>query len=40
MIIGELTFNNSVEIPLYSDEFLGFRDFIMFSTSLVDMCLR
>jgi hypothetical protein len=28
-----------VDIPLYPEEFLGLRDFIMFSTSLVDFRL-
>ena len=34
---GELIFTNLVDIPLYPEEFLGLRDFIMFSISLVDM---
>jgi len=34
---GELIFINLVDIPLYPEEFLGLRDFIMISVSLVDM---
>jgi hypothetical protein len=34
---GELIFSNLVDIPSYPKEFLGLRDFIMFSTSLVDI---
>jgi hypothetical protein len=33
---GELIFINLVDIPSYPEEFLGIRDFIIFSTSLVD----
>jgi hypothetical protein len=34
---GELIFSNVVGIPSYPEEFLSLRDFIMFSTSLVDV---
>jgi len=34
---GELIFIDLVDIPLYPEEFLGLRDFIMISVSLVDM---
>ena len=37
LIKGELIFINLVDIPSYPEEFLGFRDFVMFSISLVDM---
>jgi len=37
---GELMFINLVDIPSYPEEFLGLRDFIMFSVSLVDMILN
>jgi len=33
---GENTFISLVDIPSYPEEFLGFRDFIMFSISLGD----
>ena len=32
----DLNFSNLVDIPSYPQEFLGLRDFIMSSTSLVD----
>jgi len=34
---GEHIFISLVDIPSYPEEFLGLRDFIMFSISLVDM---
>jgi len=34
---GELIFISLVDIPSYPEEFLGSRDYIMFSTSLVDI---
>jgi len=37
---GELIFSNLVDIPLYPEEVLGLRDFIMFSASLVDIDFR
>jgi len=37
---GELIFSHFVDIPSYPGEFLGLRDFIMFSTSLVDIDFR
>jgi hypothetical protein len=37
---GELIFSNLVDIPSHPEEFLGLRDFIMFSTSLVDTDFR
>jgi hypothetical protein len=37
LIKGDLIFINLVDIPLYPEEFLGLRDFIMFSISLVDI---
>jgi len=37
---GEFIFSNLVDIPLYPEEFLGLRDFIMFSASLVDIDFR
>jgi len=36
MITAELTFSNLVDIPSYPAEFLGFKDFIILSTSLVN----
>jgi hypothetical protein len=36
----ELGFSNLVDIPSYPEEFLDLRDFIMFSTSLVDKDFR
>ena len=36
LIKGELIFINLVDIASYPEEFLGLRDFIIFSTSLVD----
>jgi hypothetical protein len=35
LIQDELIFINLVDIPSYPEEFLGLRDFIMFSVSLV-----
>jgi hypothetical protein len=40
IINGELIFINLVDIPSYPEEFLGLRDFIMFSISLVDIDFR
>jgi len=40
LIKGELIFINFVDIPSYPEEFLGLRDFIMFSVSLVDIDFR
>jgi hypothetical protein len=40
LIKGELIFINLVDIPSYLEEFLGLRDFIMFSISLVDIDFR
>jgi len=40
LIKGELIFSNVVDIPLFPEEFLGLRDFIMFSASLVDIDFR
>ena len=37
IIKGELIFFNLVDIPLYPQEFLGLRDFIVFSISLIYM---
>jgi hypothetical protein len=37
---GDLILINLVDIPSYPDEFLGLRDFIMFSISLVDKDFR
>jgi hypothetical protein len=37
---GELIFINLVDIPSYPEEFLGLRNFIMFSISLVDIDFR
>jgi hypothetical protein len=37
LIKGELIFINLVDIPLYPQEFLGLRDFIVFSISLIYM---
>jgi hypothetical protein len=37
---GELILINLVNIPSYPEEFLGLRDFIMFSISLVDIDFR
>jgi hypothetical protein len=34
---GELIFNSLVDTPSYPEEFVGLRNFIMFSISLVDM---
>jgi len=34
--MGKLIFINLVDIPSHPEEFLGLRDFIMFSASLVD----
>jgi len=34
---GEHIFISLVDIPSYPEEFLGLRDFIMFSIPLVDM---
>ena len=34
---GQHIFISLVDIPSYPEEFLGLRDFIMFSISLVDM---
>ena len=34
---GEHIFISLVDIPTYPEEFLGLRDFITFSISLVDM---
>jgi hypothetical protein len=36
----ELIFSNLIDIPSYPEEFLDLRDFIMFSTSLVDKDFR
>jgi hypothetical protein len=36
----ELIFGNLVDIPSYPEEFLDLRDFIMFSTSLVNKDFR
>jgi len=36
-IKGELIHINLVDIPSYPEEFLGLRELIMFSISLVDM---
>jgi len=36
---GELIFSNVLDIPLYPEEFLGLRDFIMFS-ALVNIDFR
>jgi hypothetical protein len=37
---GELIFSNSVDIPSYPEEVLCLSDFIMLSTSLVDIDFR
>jgi len=37
---GEHIFISSVDIPSYPEEFLGLRDFIMFSISLVDVVFK
>jgi len=37
---AEHIFVSLVDIPSYPEEFLGLRDFIMFSLSLVDMDFR
>jgi hypothetical protein len=37
---GKLIFSNLVDIPSHPEEFLGLRDFIMFSTSLVDIYFK
>jgi hypothetical protein len=37
---GELIFSNVLDIPLYPEEFLGLRDFIMFSACLVNIDFR
>jgi len=36
----EQIFISSVDIPSYPEEFLVFRDFIMFSVSLVDVVFK
>jgi hypothetical protein len=36
---GKLVFSNLVDIPSYPEEFLGLRDFIIFSTFSVDFRL-
>jgi hypothetical protein len=36
LIKGELIFINLVDIASYPEEFIGLRDFILFSVSLVD----
>ena len=36
MMKAEFTYSNLVVIPSYPAEFLGFKDFIILSTSLVD----
>jgi hypothetical protein len=36
----ELIFSNLAEIPSYPEELLDLRDFIMFSTSVVDKDFR
>jgi len=40
LIKGELIFINLVDIASYPEEFLGLRDFIMFSASFVDTDFR
>jgi hypothetical protein len=40
LIKGELIFINLVDIASYPEEFLGLRDFIMFSISLVHIDFR
>jgi hypothetical protein len=40
LIKGELIIINLVDIPSYPEDFLGLRDFIMFSISLVDIDFR
>ena len=40
LIKGDLIFINLVDIPSYPEEFLGLRDFITFSISLVDIDFR
>jgi len=37
---GENIFISLVDIPSYPEEFLGLRDFIMFSISLVDVVFK
>jgi len=37
---GEHIFISLVDIPSYPEEFLGLRDFIMFSISVVDMYFK
>jgi len=37
LIKGKLIFIHLVDIPSYPEEFLGLRNFIMFSISLVDI---
>jgi hypothetical protein len=37
---GEHIFINLVDIPSYPEEFLGLRDFITFSTALVNIDFR
>jgi len=37
---GELMFSNLVDVPSYPEEFLGLREFVMFSNSLVDIHFR
>jgi len=33
-------FSNLVDVPSYPEEFLGLREFVMFSNSLVDIHFR
>jgi hypothetical protein len=40
LIKEELIFSNLVDIPSYPEEYLGLRDFIIFSTSLDDENFR